>query len=70
MSEMQYLYETKCRRCENITEWYFVEKKQLAFRDFEMAMIDYISYPRLRKCDKCDKYTIQDLVSYTNIQDQ
>lgn len=65
MSEFAiYVYETKCRRCGALVEWFFSDANLFSKFEFDKAMIDYISFPRLFDCEKCKKKTVQDVVSY------
>lgn len=67
MQNKNYNYETKCRRCGELTEWHFSSVDKTAFMDFVKAMIDHIQYPRPHKCKKCKKETVQDVVSYSPV---
>lgn len=57
-------YETKCRRCLKITDWYFGPIEMVSFDNFLLAMNDLIQFPRLLHCESCKKGTVQDVVSY------
>lgn len=59
-----YTYESKCRRCGTIVSWYFSDADKIVWKVFVDAMQDYIQYPRTMGCNKCEKQTIQDIVSY------
>lgn len=60
-----YEYETKCRRCGHLTQWYFSNRFGFPFSDFLFAMNDKIASPRQMECKVCLKETVQDIVSYT-----
>lgn len=62
----KYTWETKCRRCSTIKEWFFSDANAFEYKDFQFAMNDHIDVPRLMYCDSCLKDTVQDVVSYTN----
>ena len=57
-------YETKCRRCGTFNEWYFSDREKISLFDFHQAMGSYIESPRICKCERCKKHTVQDVVSY------
>jgi hypothetical protein len=65
MNEEQYSFETKCRRCGHVSEWYAGEKKVLPYKDFERIISDFLNTPTVRDCDKCAKSTVQDLIAYS-----
>ncbi len=60
----KFIYETKCRRCQNFKNWFFADELQTRYAYFQKAMDDYIDHPRIMPCDHCKKETIQDVVSY------
>lgn len=60
-----YNYETKCRRCGELTEWYFSNTDRFTFMQFVKVMNDHIQFPRANKCEKCEKDTVQDVVYYS-----
>jgi len=62
--ERHYFYETKCRICANITEWFFATSYRIKYTDLLDEMSDYTINPRLNRCNRCQKMTIQDVVSY------
>lgn len=65
MPDKNYNYETKCRRCGSLTDWYFSSADRFTYMEFVEAMTDYIQYPRTYKCKSCKKETVQDVVSYS-----
>lgn len=66
MQDKNYNYETKCRRCGTLTEWYFAPLSAFTYVEFVEVMTNHIQYPRTRECKKCEKYTVQDIVSYSS----
>ncbi len=57
-------YETKCRRCGNISEWFLAFKRDMSkkmFLDFMLAKINTAAHGN---CRNCEKYTVQDYVSF------
>ena len=64
-NEKNWEYETKCRRCGALTDWFFSTVDKMEWLDFMKAMVDYIRFPRNHHCRKCKKNTVQDVVSYT-----
>lgn len=65
---MKQYYETKCRRCAALHEWYFGDTGEptgLNFNHYVKAMEDKTDSPRLMNCTVCQKLTVQDVVSYT-----
>lgn len=60
----EYTYETKCRRCGNMSDW--VMDTHDAYNDSEfIEFIHQISqYIRTYYCEECHGDTIQDVVSY------
>ena len=67
MSTKNYNYETKCRRCNMLSEWHFSNIEQFTFQQFSEAMNDRVQFPRSYECEKCNKKTVQDVVSYSSI---
>lgn len=65
MEAKNYNYETKCRRCGELTDWHFSTTDRFTFLQFAEAMTDHIQFPRRHKCEKCKKETVQDVVSYS-----
>lgn len=63
--DKNYYYETKCRRCGKLKEWFFANSETITWSHFVMAIEDYITSPRQMECEKCKKETVQDVVSYT-----
>ena len=63
-------YETKCRRCNTLAFWHYMDRKDLDWMRFSEAMADYIKSPRMHRCSKCSRDTIQDVVSYTQPHDK
>lgn len=59
-----WIYETKCRRCGDLAEFYFAQKSKVSRPQFLETMNDYIKFPRMRYCQHCGKQTIQELVSH------
>ena len=66
MTSESYTYETKCRRCGTLKEWFFSNKSMVKWTGFAHVMNDHLTHPRLLSCDNCGKSTIQDVVSYTD----
>lgn len=62
-----FCYDTKCRRCNTIESWYFGSSNTLNWTLFATAMVDRIANPRLHKCKTCGFSTVQDVVSYTDV---
>ena len=67
MKDKNYNYETKCRRCGNLTEWHFSTADRFRWVQFAEAMQNYIEHPNQLKCDTCKKDTVQDVVAYTPV---
>ena len=67
MENKNYNYETKCRRCGNLTEWHFSTVDRFTWMQFADAMQDHIEHPRQSKCDTCKKDTVQDVVAYSPV---
>ena len=59
-----YIYETKCRRCSHMTEWFLSDKKQVEWKDVLKYMTEKIAIPSVCICKKCEKETVQDVVHY------
>ncbi len=64
MKEDFYAYETKCRRCNNMTVWYYQDCDKADFHPFIKGMVDYLQIPPSCFCKKCKKNTVQDVVWY------
>lgn len=62
-------YETKCRRCGKLHDWWFADKINFDWLKFVGAMNDHLVNPRSYKCDDCKKETVQDVVSYPGPHD-
>jgi DNA-directed RNA polymerase subunit RPC12/RpoP len=62
---IQFTYETRCRRCGSLKEWFFARQGDIEWVTFATAMTDFITHPRLYFCGDCKKETVQDVVSYT-----
>jgi hypothetical protein len=58
-----YSYESKCRRCGHITEFYFAGPDMITHEHFMVAILDYVANPRFRHCESCSKETVQEVVS-------
>lgn len=63
MKEENYTYETKCRRCGHITEWYGMARDQHQHQpdDYKRYMYEKMNSPSLYECKKCEKQTVQDV---------
>jgi hypothetical protein len=57
-------YETKCRRCGSLTEWFGGYKENL--HGFMISMSKRTNDASQMPCKQCKKETVQDLVSYTS----
>ncbi len=62
--DLNWEYDTKCRRCGKINEWYFALKDLTTVNEFLKAIDDRINRPRAQRCNKCSRNTIQDVVSH------
>ena len=62
--EVKKAYETKCRRCGHLTDWTFGDLEGIKADHFIVGMFEFIDHPRQRFCAKCNKDTVQDLVSF------
>lgn len=60
-----WIFETKCRRCGHMTQWFFSYREQTDWLDFSKYIHCRINDPLQYKCDECCKKTVQDIVSYT-----
>ena len=69
MAKLELTYETKCRRCGKITEWFGGYDADKSDRENWLRLHDWVTehfdHPSVCRCDKCKKDTIQDYVSYT-----
>jgi hypothetical protein len=54
-------YETKCRRCGNLTVYYSGIEK---WEDFVNYCCAQAKQPQAIRCDTCQRQTFQDFVSY------
>lgn len=66
MSDKDLEYETKCRRCGNVTRWNFSDRKYTCYTDFNRWAHEHSSFPFISHCDKCLMNTVQDLVSFSD----
>lgn len=60
----EFTYESKCRRCGNITEWAFPGYETFEKRIQIEWQVEKMNYPSEGRCDKCEKHTIQDVVAF------
>jgi ribosomal protein L37E len=58
-----HVFETKCRRCGRIHEWYGGESENISYTDFRKAMMQKGGYATLMDCKKCGIETFQDILS-------
>lgn len=63
---MAYTYESKCRRCNKINDWFFQYCDMLSYDDFLFAMNSKIQHPRAEECEECEKLTVHDVISYSS----
>ncbi len=54
-------YETKCRRCDIIHTWAWLNTWDL----LHIWVCDHFASPSANYCDRCEMQTIQDYVSYS-----
>lgn len=59
-----WIYQTKCRKCGMIHDWYFASRSSIEWDVFSFAMNDYIKEPRQFYCSKCVRKTVQEIVSF------
>lgn len=59
-----WVFETKCRRCGHLSEWFFGSRETIKFESFSYAMMDHIANPRMMNCEKCNRLTVQEVVTY------
>jgi rRNA maturation protein Nop10 len=64
MSDRYYNYETKCRRCGNLQQWNGLPAERFEYKSFQEMMYSQVQEPRQYRCDKCDRYTVQDVCAY------
>jgi rRNA maturation protein Nop10 len=69
MQADSYNFEIKCRRCGEMTERSFAEKKDISYQGFQRSMENRIYSPRQYMCSNCGKYTVQEVVSFTDDRD-
>lgn len=58
-------YETKCRRCGELTEWVYGEADRIEYMRFAKHMLEFVQVSPSRNCKNCKKSTVQDVVWYT-----
>lgn len=58
-------FETKCRRCNHITEWYGGTFEMRTSEDFKRYMHEKMTFPSVYDCKECDKKTVQDVVAFS-----
>lgn len=63
-NELSYTYETKCKRCGNLNEWYAGKKEDFERSAFLSYIFEKSKYPQHSDCKKCEKKTFQDVVSF------
>ena len=60
-------YETKCRKCNQINEWFVAKRWDLTYKIFEKEMSRLMLEPVVAECDCTTRdKTIQDIVSFIN----
>lgn len=62
-------YETKCRRCNGVSEWNETEYTASEYLKFAERMQNLTKFPSQMHCEYCNKMTIQAIVSFTPITD-
>lgn len=62
-------YETKCRRCGSFYFWFFCERNRMEQKTFDAAIYSYLENPRTYRCEKCQRYTVQDVVWCSDYND-
>lgn len=60
-----YTYETKCRRCGELTEWAFQKVTKDSIHDWIKWKIAKSEFPSEYQCETCQKKTLQDVVSFS-----
>lgn len=63
-----YVFEEKCRRCGTVKEMYFSDRHQHPWQNFAMAMNEHLKIPQASDCDKCKRWTVKDVISYSGPQ--
>lgn len=58
------IVDEKCRRCGNITEWIYRDRKPEIFERILSNTIDRITTPVQSYCDICKKATVHEIVSF------
>lgn len=60
-----YVIETKCRRCDELTEWFSAKVEDTIWVVFMEKVWELMEYPKSLHCEKCKKDTVQDVVYYS-----
>lgn len=63
--DKNHTFETKCRRCGNITEWYGGSFEMHTSEVFRHYMSEKMSFPSIYMCKVCEKETVQDVVAFS-----
>jgi hypothetical protein len=59
-----FIYETKCRRCGDITKRTYAERTPAGFSAFSHDMYERSVKPRPYRCEECKELTAQDVIFY------
>lgn len=62
-------YETKCRRCGKLTEWFLAVKGSMSKITFISYIGEKSGFASTYKCSRCKKSTIQDLIGHTEFSE-
>lgn len=61
-------YETKCRRCGEMSEWMGIDK-EYRYNIFTAGwIVEKMNNPSTCQCKKCGKETVQDVVSFGEVE--
>ena len=65
---IDFTYETKCRRCGNISDNYVSNSEQMNFSDFTTGMSEKSTFPISKQC-KCSngRMMFHDVISYSPV---
>ena len=61
---MELTYETKCKRCGEISEWFFAKLESVNYSDYLHWINEKMQYVGSYHCGKCGKITVHEVVSY------
>jgi len=64
IKKIRITFETKCRRCDALSEWIVFDKDALTGFKFSEWQVDKMNNATTCHCEKCGKQTVHDTVAF------